>query len=63
MKYLIVFFSLIFSSVTFANAPAVSSPNSGSVATPITPCFVDGKYIGTYEITTCKDKGGTLYIR
>lgn len=57
MKYLFAFLLVLGSFGAVADSQSSSAP----VGTPYTPCFIDNVYIGTYEVTTCWAKGGTVY--
>ncbi len=49
---LAIFCGLLVSANSFA---------SGSGGTPNVPCYVNGEYVGTIEITKCTSNGGSNY--
>lgn len=50
---IVMFFSLMVSTSAFAN----------SGGTPNVPCYIDGEYVGTIEITKCDENGGVHYLK
>ncbi|NLS12970.1 hypothetical protein HGP28_08710 [Vibrio sp. SM6] len=56
------FLALIFALALPLSVNASGGGSGGGSGIPIVPCYIDGEYQGSIEVTKCQAKGGKTYV-